>query len=312
MSRRKEEQVQMHAIIFCINATCTSQDLNYQIQEHIAKLGILQDSQNSYNQMVLVGTKAETLDEVDRDNWVRYKAKPLFEKADRGEGNWCFTTPIGERDATTGQYPDLNTKDLEEILRTMPIRKIYFEAGFTDEFLRNMLETTSAVPPDQIEAIITEIHKLRSTIADLKNRVEFSNMPGKEAIKKTRADLNRRIDELKRKDQLTKAEEEKKVELGKKMTYLTGLTHRRVLNPDLINFVALKTKHMPNVKNYKLDKPGRQWILYQFMAQTGDYDLSALKQSGAPDKRMGCVVIRTGNKRGRPRKKTSTTPQKGR
>ena len=147
----------MHAIIFCINATCTSQDLNYQIQEHIAKFGILQDSQNSYNQMVLVGTKAETLDEVDRDNWVRYKAKPFFEKADRGEGNWCFTTPIGERDATTGQYPDLNTKDLEEILRTMPIRKIYFEAGFTDEFLRNMLETTSAVPPDQIEAIITEI-----------------------------------------------------------------------------------------------------------------------------------------------------------
>jgi len=334
MSRRNQDKQQMHAIIFCINATVQSQELNYQIQEHIAKLGILKDSQNSYNQMILVGTKAETLDDVDRENWVRDKAKPFFDKADRGEGKWCFTEPKGERDAmgrvkrdpTTGQYPDLDTEKLETILKEMPIKKIHFKEGFTDEFIRQMLETTGAIPKEKIDKFMSEIAKLRSQVADLKNRVRFSTtMQGKEGIETTRKDLKKFIKELRTKEARTKTEDEALAKHEQNLEFLTRVTDKKVRTADLLELIKLKMPAM--VAPYRLLKANRQWQNYQYAEQTGDYDVAALTRivnerkakeeegkevlaRALEDARTGRTGSCTGKKRGRgrPPKSPKTPP----
>ena len=302
----------MHAIIFAVAATTESMELNGQVAEIIASKGILHESANSYNQMILVGTKADRVEhgQVSLDQFRKNIGREFYSEKDRGDRKICFTRGEGGKDPATGQHADIDTKELERILKDMPFEEIVFKE-FSEECLNAMLEKLTHLNPEEIREQLEAHKRALDTIKELEDKLKWNMKDGKEAFPEKRDELEGTIRRLenesrltsKQKKELEKAENEYQV-----IRILEGLHPKGCKRPRVRDLVAFIDKKMPGQTSvYKALKRNYQWQIFQWAQLKQDYELKDLKRTGAD--RLGRPP--NPKKRGRT-KETSTTPRKRR
>ena len=148
-SCRNMQEKRMHAIMFAVAADTVNMELNGHVAQIIANKGILYERENSYDQMILAGTKADRVEhgQRSRDMFRRNIGGMFFPEENRGTGKICFTQGQGEKDPESGQYPDIDTGELEQILKDMPFDEIVFKE-FSEECLNAMLEKLTHLNPE--------------------------------------------------------------------------------------------------------------------------------------------------------------------
>ena len=298
----------MHAIMFAVAADTVNMELNGHVAQIIANKGILYERENSYDQMILAGTKADRVEhgQRSRDMFRRNIGGMFFPEENRGTGKICFTQGQGEKDPESGQYPDIDTGELEQILKDMPFDEIVFKE-FSEECLNAMLEKLSIHAPEEIREQIVAHKRALETIKELKGKIIWIQKDGKDAIPEKTKELEDTIRGLEKVSRLT-FKQKKELEKAKNELQVIQIfmgnyptNSRRPLLTDLKEFINRK---LPGQSaTYPLSRDNCRWQIFQYVQQTKDYDFTDLnrdlKRSGK-ERHSQKKSSSTGKKRGRP------------
>lgn len=293
----------MHAIMFAVAADTVNMELNGHVAQIIANKGILYERENSYDQMILAGTKADRVEhgQRSRDMFRRNIGGMFFPEESRGTGKICFTQGEGEKDPESGQYPDIDTKDLEQILKDMPFDEIVFKK-FSEECLNAMLQKLSILAPEEVREQIEAHKRALEEIKELKKELVWATKDGEEAYPEKKIELEDTIRGLEKVPRLT-SKQKKELAKAKKLYQVIQIfdgkyppNSPRPLLPDLKEFIAAKLPGQTAV--YSSSRANCRWQIFQYAEHKEDYELEDLNRSGK--RRSQKKSSSTGKKRGRP------------
>merc|ERR1711977_141878 len=149
----------------------------------LLKDGLMNDSlENSWGQIVLVGSMADEINPVPRremkkEMWKSCTKKKFFEKANC-EGLYCFTeaTEVDPKYKAT-----VDTRPLEKILAKMPTDEFKY-SPLSDAVLEKIIKKQISADDEKVRRIICEVKKLRKENEAFRSKYNFDNSDGKKAI----------------------------------------------------------------------------------------------------------------------------------
>lgn len=172
--------VRINCIVLTAPTTTVNPGLGAQIVHNLVHSGIAGDTENAWNNIVVVGTKADRA-EISEVNRFRNAVVPVFfaDAPSSCKRHFCFTRALQKDD--NGNAVTLDVSELLDVLQQLDSDFFYEQHGLTNDVLAKIFKDIIGMSQEQVKESLKEVDTLREVIRRKDKEIK-DLLPGKRLI----------------------------------------------------------------------------------------------------------------------------------